>query len=343
MISFGNLIYSMQEKPRFGVIGGGSWGTAIVKMLSENLKEIAWYIRNDSIIRHLKQEGNNPHYISSAQFDVSQLLLSSTLDEIVEASDIIILAVPSAFLEKELGNLTLSLKDKIVFSAIKGIVPETGLIVGEHLHEVYKIPFENIGVLTGPCHAEEVALERLSYLTVACSDTNKAELVGAQLKSHYIRTKISDDIIGTEYAAMLKNIYAIAAGIAHGLGYGDNFQSVLMSNAIREMKRFIGCVHQMKRNINNSAYLGDLLVTGYSVFSRNRMFGNMIGKGYTVKSAMMEMNMVAEGYYAAKSAHNLMSKLDKKSKTPIIDAVYAILYKGKSPKKIFKQLTEKLD
>ena len=343
MFSFDFLILSMQKTLRFGVIGGGSWGTAIVKMLSENLGQIAWYIRNDSIIRHIQKEGNNPHYISSAQFDVSQLHLSSSINQIVEVSDILIFAVPSAFLEKELDSLSVSLKDKIVFSAIKGIVPETGLIVGEHLHEVYKIPFENIGVLTGPCHAEEVALERLSYLTVACSDEAKAERVGEKLNSHYIRTKISDDIIGTEYAAMLKNIYAIAAGMAHGLGYGDNFQSVLMSNSIREMKRFIDCVHKMKRNINNSAYLGDLLVTGYSVFSRNRMFGNMIGKGYTVKSAMMEMNMVAEGYYAAKSAHQLMSKLDKKSKTPIIDTVHGILYKEKDAKKTFQRLTEKLD
>ncbi|TAI47754.1 NAD(P)H-dependent glycerol-3-phosphate dehydrogenase [Flagellimonas allohymeniacidonis] len=333
----------MQKEPRFGVIGGGSWGTAIVKMLSENLDHIGWYIRNDSIIHHIEREGNNPQYISSAQFDVSKLSLSSTIDSVVESCDILIFAIPSAFLEGELSKLTVSLKDKIIFSAIKGIVPESGLIVGEHFHEKYEIPFENIGVITGPSHAEEVAMERLSYLTIACSDTPKAEIVSEKLRSHYIRTKISDDIIGTEYAAMLKNIYAIAAGIAHGLNYGDNFQSVLMSNAIREMKRFIGCVHKMKRNINNSAYLGDLLVTGYSIFSRNRMFGNMIGKGYTVKSAMMEMNMVAEGYYAAKTAHDFMNRLEKKSKTPIIDTVYNILYKDKDPKKAFKKLTEKLD
>nr|WP_299343459.1 NAD(P)H-dependent glycerol-3-phosphate dehydrogenase [Allomuricauda sp.] len=333
----------MQAAPRFGVIGGGSWGTAIVKMLSENLNHIGWYIRNDSIIRHIQREGNNPQYISSAQFDVSKLGLSSEIDTVVESSDILIFAVPSAFLEGELEKLSLPLKDKVVFSAIKGIVPVTGLIVGEHFHEKYDIPFENIGVITGPSHAEEVAMERLSYLTIACSDMTKAEVVAEKLRSHYIRTKISDDIIGTEYAAMLKNIYAIAAGIAHGLGYGDNFQSVLMSNAIREMKRFIGCVHKMKRNINNSAYLGDLLVTGYSIFSRNRMFGNMIGKGYTVKSAMMEMNMVAEGYYAAKTAHDFMDRLEKKSKTPIIDTVYNILYHNKEPKKAFKKLTEKLD
>ncbi|PWL40064.1 glycerol-3-phosphate dehydrogenase [Flagellimonas aquimarina] len=333
----------MGKKLRFGVLGGGSWGTAIVKMLSENLDTVSWYMRSESAIEHLKNEGNNPNYLSSVEFNVSKLHLSNSIDTIVASSDILIFAIPSAFLESELRNLTISLSDKILFSAIKGIVPESGLIVGEHFHEQYQIPFKNIGVVTGPCHAEEVALERLSYLTIACADESKAELVADELKSHYIRTKISDDIIGTEYAAMLKNIYAIAAGIAHGLGYGDNFQSVLMSNAIREMKRFIDGVYKMKRNINNSAYLGDLLVTGYSTFSRNRMFGNMVGKGYTVKSAMMEMNMVAEGYYATKSAYLLNEKREKKSKMPIINAVYQILYQEKNPKKIFKKLTEKLD
>jgi glycerol-3-phosphate dehydrogenase (NAD(P)+) len=215
------------------------------------------------------------------------------------------------------------------------------LIVGEHFHYKYDIPYYNIGVITGPCHAEEVALERLSYLTIACGDPDKASMVAKNLSGNYIKAKISDDIIGTEYAAMLKNIYAIAAGIAHGLGYGDNFQSVIMSNAIREMKKFIKKVHKMKRNINDSAYLGDLLVTGYSVFSRNRMFGNMIGKGYTVKSAQMEMSMIAEGYYAVKSAYKLNQGYG--AQTPIIDAVYAVLYEGKEAKAVFKKLTEELD
>jgi glycerol-3-phosphate dehydrogenase (NAD(P)+) len=241
----------------------------------------------------------------------------------------------------ELKNLKESLKHKIIFSAIKGIVPETGLIVGEHFHNTYNIPFENIGVITGPCHAEEVAMERLSYLTIACQNNENAELISVSLESWYIKTKISDDIIGTEYAAMLKNIYAVAAGIAHGLGYGDNFQAVLMSNAIREMKRFIKKVHKMKRNINNSAYLGDLLVTGYSVFSRNRQFGNMVGKGYTVKSAQMEMSMIAEGYYATKSAFNM--KKGNRASTPIINAVYNVLYNNIDAKKEFEKLTNKLD
>jgi glycerol-3-phosphate dehydrogenase (NAD(P)+) len=325
------------------VLGGGSWATALVKMLTENSDDVHWYMRSVYAIEHIKKEGHNPNYLSSVELQKERINLTSSIDEAVSASDLLVFAIPSAFLETELQKLTVSLENKIIFSAIKGIVPETGLIVGEHFHENYNIPFENIGVITGPCHAEEVALERLSYLTIACADEKKAELVAAHLQSHYIKTKISDDIIGTEYAAMLKNIYAIAAGIAHGLGYGDNFQSVLMSNAIREMKKFIDRVHKMKRNINNSAYLGDLLVTGYSTFSRNRMFGNMIGKGYTVKSAQMEMNMVAEGYYATKSAHLLNQKHEKKSKTPIMDAVYEILYEHKNPKKIFKKLTDKID
>ena len=325
------------------VLGGGSWATALVKMLTENSDDVHWYMRSVYAIEHIKKEGHNPNYLSSVELQKERINLTSSIDEAVSASDLLVFAIPSAFLETELQKLTVSLENKIIFSAIKGIVPETGLIVGEHFHENYNIPFENIGVITGPCHAEEVALERLSYLTIACADEKKAELMATHLQSHYIKTKISDDIIGTEYAAMLKNIYAIAAGIAHGLGYGDNFQSVLMSNAIREMKKFIDRVHKMKRNINNSAYLGDLLVTGYSTFSRNRMFGNMIGKGYTVKSAQMEMNMVAEGYYATKSAHLLNQKHEKKSKTPIMDAVYEILYEHKNPKKIFKKLTDKID
>lgn len=331
----------MTEYPKFAVIGGGSWATAIAKMLCVNLSEIAWYMRNEEAIEHLKAHHHNPNYLSSVEFKTSQLRLTSDINEAVSYADYIIFAIPSAFLSSELSKLKVSLEGKVIFSAIKGIVPETSLIVGEHFNKVYEIPFENIGVITGPCHAEEVALERLSYLTIACGDAAKAKIVANCLSGNYIKAKISDDIIGTEYAAMLKNIYAIAAGIAHGIGYGDNFQSVLMSNGIREMKKFIRKVHKMKRNINNSAYLGDLLVTGYSVFSRNRMFGNMIGKGYTVQSAMMEMSMVAEGYYATKSAWELNQTYG--AKTPIIDAVHAILYEGKEAKKVFKKLTDKLD
>jgi glycerol-3-phosphate dehydrogenase (NAD(P)+) len=331
----------MNSKQKVAVIGGGSWATAIVKMLCENLDEVGWYMRSVYIIEHIKKNKHNPNYLSSANFDPEKLKFSNDINEIIDYADYLIFAIPSAFLQAELDKIHTSIEDKVIFSAIKGIVPESGLIVGEHFHEVMKVPFENIGVITGPCHAEEVAMERLSYLTIACQDELKARILADKLSCRYIKTKISDDIIGTEYAAMLKNIYAIAAGIAHGLGYGDNFQAVLMSNSIREMKRFIKKVHKMKRNINNSAYLGDLLVTGYSVFSRNRMFGNMIGKGYTVKSAMIEMSMVAEGYYATKSAHRITQ--ENKAKTPIIDTVYGILYEHRDPKEEFLKLTEILN
>lgn len=333
----------MASNLKYAVFGGGSWATAIVKMLCENLDEVGWYMRNQQALEYIKKHQHNPSYLSSVEFHLEQLKLSNDINETASYADVLIFVIPSAFVYKELEKLTVDVSNKIVVSAVKGIIPESGLLVGEHFHDIYNIPFENIAVIAGPCHAEEVALERLSYLTISCADANKAQAIADALSSDYIKTKISDDIIGTEYAVMLKNIYAIAAGIAHGLGYGDNFQSVLMSNAIREMKRFIKKMHKMKRNINNSAYLGDLLVTGYSVFSRNRMFGNMIGKGYTVKSAQMEMSMVAEGYYATKSAHLLNEKNKKKTRLPIINTVYGILYEGKDAKKEFKKLTERLD
>ncbi|WP_299059078.1 NAD(P)H-dependent glycerol-3-phosphate dehydrogenase [uncultured Polaribacter sp.] len=331
----------MSNQKKIAVFGGGSWATAIVKMLSENLETVGWYMRSEQAIEHIKENDHNPNYLQSAEVFARQLDLSSDINYTVENYDVLIFAIPSAFLMSELKKLKYSLKDKTIFSAIKGIVPETGLIIGEHFNKEYNIPLKNIGVITGPCHAEEVAMERLSYLTIACEDEEKAKFIEKSIQSWYIKTKISDDIIGTEYAAMLKNIYAVAAGIAHGLGYGDNFQAVLMSNAVREMKRFIKKVHKMKRNINNSAYLGDLLVTGYSTFSRNRMFGNMIGKGYTVRSAQHEMSMIAEGYYATKSAFKIAK--DNNANTPIIDTVYSILYDNKNPKKEFKNLTDNLD
>lgn len=333
----------MSKPLKYAVFGAGSWATAIVKMLSENLDEIGWYMRSAYTKEHLLREQHNPNYLSSVEFHLEQLKLSNDINEMADWADVLIFVIPSAFIHTELGKLTVDISNKTIVSAVKGIVPETGLLVGEHFNEHYNVPFRSIAVIAGPCHAEEVALERLSYLTISCWDSEKAQQIADSLSSDYINTKISDDVIGIEYGVMLKNIYAIAAGIAHGLGYGDNFQSILMSNAIREMKQYIKKVHKMKRNINNSAYLGDLLVTGYSTFSRNRMFGNMIGKGYTVKSAQMEMSMVAEGFYATKSAYEINEKNEKKADTPIIDAVYQILYQNKNPKKVFKRLTEKLD
>lgn len=328
---------SMSKNKTFAVFGGGSWATAIVKMLCENLDEVGWYMRSTYAIEHIKKEDHNPNYLSSVEFKPQQLKLSNDINEMVSYADYLIFVIPSAFLHEELEKLTVSLKGKNIVSAIKGIVPESSLIVGDHFYTNYNIPLKDIAVITGPCHAEEVALERLSYLTIACADEEKAEFIATKLRSDYIKCSTSDDIMGTEYAAMLKNIYAIAAGIARGLGYGDNFQSVLMSNAIREMKRYVKKVHKMKRDINDSAYLGDLLVTGYSTFSRNRMFGTMIGKGYTVKSAQLEMSMIAEGYYATKSAHELNEKRGKKkAKTPIINAFMKFYTKIKSLKKSFK-------
>jgi len=334
----------MTKNLSIGIIGSGSWATALAKMLCENVDSINWYIRNTETIRYINKYQHNKDYLSSVSFNTDQLNMSSNINTVVDQSDVLIIAIPSAFLKSALDEISVQLKDKIIFNAVKGIIPESQKLVGEHFHDVFDIDFNQIGVITGPCHAEEVALERLSYLTIACADIEKAKMMSKQLSCDYIKCSTSEDIIGTEYAAVLKNIYAIAAGIAHGLGYGDNFQSVLMSNAIREMKRFIKKRYKMKRNINDSAYLGDLLVTGYSNFSRNRYFGNMIGKGYTVKSAMMEMNMIAEGYYATESAY-LLSKQDgkKKAKTPIINAVYKVVYNHKNPKSVFEKLTYKLN
>ena len=332
----------MSSKLKYAVFGSGSWATAIVKMLCENLDQVGWYVRNQHTIYHIISEEHNPSYLSSVEFNIDQLQLDCDINKIADYADVLIFAIPSAFIDCELQKLTTTISSKIIMSAVKGIIPESGLLVAEHFHQKYAIDVQKSVVLAGPCHAEEVALERLSYLTIACADLDIANEIAEQLSSNYIRTSTNDDVIGAEYAAMLKNIYAIAAGIAHGLGYGDNFQSVLMSNATREMKRFIKEVHEMKRNINETVYLGDLLVTCYSLFSRNRMFGNMVGKGYTVKSAQMEMSMIAEGYYATKSAYHINQAKETPASTPIIDTVYEILYRNKNAKNAFKKLTEML-
>ena len=271
----------------------------------------------------------------------NKLNISSDINEIVENSDYLVLAVPSAFLKSTLESLKTPIKDKIIISAIKGIVPENNTIVGEFIHNQYNVPYVNIGVITGPCHAEEVALERLSYLTIACSDVEKAEFFANAISGRYIKATVSDDIYGTEYAAVLKNVIALASGICHGLGYGDNFQAVLVSNAIREIKRFVDGVHPIERDIKESAYLGDLLVTAYSQFSRNRTFGEMIGRGYSVNAAQMQLKMVAEGYYAVKCIDEINAK--QKIDMPISEAVYNILYDKKSPKNQMRLLADKLN
>ncbi len=326
------------------MIGGGSWATAIIKMLSDNFteKEIFWWMRNAEAITHVQQYKHNPSYLSSVEIRVPEKNISNDIKSIIAAADYIILNVPAAFLKDTLASVTPEqLKGKKIISAIKGIVPDENLIIGEFLNQKYHIPFEDIVVISGPCHAEEVALEKLSYLTIASTDLKLAEHFANLLNTRYIKTNISDDIFGTEYAAVLKNIYAVASGICHGVGYGDNFQAVLISNAIREINRFVEAVHPISRDIKESAYLGDLLVTAYSQFSRNRTFGNMIGKGYTVKSAQLEMNMIAEGYYAV----NCMHYINKKYKVdmPISRAVYAILYEKHSPQIEMRLLTEQLN
>lgn len=329
------------ENYRIGLIGNGSWATAIAKILSKNLKSINWWVKDEFVKGNLIKNQHNPSYLTDVQFNPDQFNISTDINEVVFNSDIIFLVVPSIYVEKCLEPLNVTLKDKIVITSIKGIVPNHYQTVNDYLNAQFKVPHANMGVISGPCHAEEVALERLSYLTVAYEDLNIAEQIASFLRCDFIQAKTTQDVTGTEYGAILKNIYSIAAGIAHGIGFGDNFQAVLMSNAIREMERVLDVVGPRERNINDSAYLGDLLVTGYSYFSRNRMFGNMIGKGYTVKSAILEMNMVAEGYYATKGVYEMKGKYEVKC--PIISAVYKILYMDKNPKKVMDKLTKKLD
>ena len=333
----------MNQATNIAVIGGGSWATANIKMLSDNTtkKEIFWWMRNEASIDHLKTYQRNPNYLSSVEIHVRAENISHDITKVIAGADMVLLNIPAAFLKQALQDITPELlKGKKIISAIKGIVPDDNMIIADYMHHVYQIPLNDIVVISGPCHAEEVALEKLSFLTIASLDVELATAFAGMINTRYIKTNISDDIWGTEYAAVLKNIYAVASGICHGVGYGDNFQAVLISNAISEIQRFVDAVHPIDRDIKESAYLGDLLVTAYSQFSRNRMFGNMIGKGYTVKSAQFEMNMIAEGYYAANSLHQI-NKTYKVS-MPICRAVYAILYEKHSPHIEMKLLSEQL-
>lgn len=329
---------------QIAVIGGGSWATAIVKMLCNNCPAasgINWWVRSAETADYIKKYHHNPNYISSVEFEAKKINVSSDLKEIISRSEVIILAVPSAFLKEILKEISKKeLKNKIIFSAIKGIVPENNLIIAEFFNQIYDVPIENIGIIAGPSHAEEVAMEKLSYLTIASQNSDNAKFLAEKLACRYIKTTTSDDIYGTEYSAVLKNVIAISAGICHGLGYGDNFLSVLISNGISEIKRFVDAVHPITRDIKDSAYLGDLLVTAYSQFSRNRTFGGMIGKGYSVKSAQMEMNMVAEGYYGVKCVYEINKQY--KVNMPIVEAVYHILYEKISPMVEMKILSDKL-
>ena len=326
------------KKTSIAVLGGGSWGTALVKILVDNGHEVHWYIRNIDVIESIKREGRNPNYLSQFSVNTEKIQLSSNLYEVVRSSPPLLLAIPAAFIGPVLNEIGTVLQSKIILSAVKGIVPDTQLVVGQHL-EYLKVPKNQIGVIGGPSHAEEVAREKRSYLTIAFPQKKLASLWANRLACEYIHTKVSKDVTGIEYAAMLKNIYALAAGIASGLEYGDNFNSVLLSNAVREMKRFLRGVYGKKRNINHSAYLGDLLVTAFSNYSRNRNFGVHIGKGYTVKETQAILKMVAEGYYAVESAVKINNG---RAKIPIIESVYEILYKKGAPYAIFSELSQEL-
>lgn len=328
-------------KRKVAVIGGGSWATAIVRILSENLEEVGWWMRDEESLAHIREYRHNPRYLSSVELPVERLRMSSDPGELIQGADLLILVVPAAFLSDALQKVDPELlRSRSVVSAIKGIVPEDNTIVGDFLHQRYGLPYERFGVICGPSHAEEVAMEKLSYLTIASRDENLAQDVSGLLEGPFIKTVISSDILGTEYSAVLKNVVSLATGICNGLGYGDNFQAVLIANALKEIERFLERVEPMDRDIKDSAYLGDLLVTAYSQFSRNRMFGNMIGRGYSVKAARLEMQMIAEGYYAVKCIQDLNQHYGVKM--PITDAVFQTLYQGGSPQDEMEALSEKL-
>ena len=328
----------MHNCGKIAIIGDGSWATAIAKLVVKRTHHIGWYMRRDDRIADFKRLGHNPAYLQAAHFNINEIEFSSNLNQIVSDYDTLVLVTPSPYLKSHLQKLTVPLRDKLIVSAIKGIVPDENLVVSEYFHQVWDVPYENIACVSGPSHAEEVALERLSYLTIGCADMEKAQAFADVISSEFIKTETSTDIVGIEYAGVLKNVYAIAAGICHGLKYGDNFQAVFLSNAIQEMNRFLTAVYPAQRNISDSVYLGDLLVTGYSNFSRNRTFGMMIGKGYSVKSAQIEMEMIAEGYFGTKCMTEINSHIGVNM--PILDAVYSILYKHASPQTVIQALTD---
>lgn len=328
---------------KIGVIGSGSWATAMIKMLSDNAhpKALNWWIRKTDDMDYIQRYRHNPSYLSAVEIKLDRVALNNDVKAVVAESDVIILNTPAAYLEDALADITpADFQNKLLVSAIKGIIPTKGLVVGEYLVDEFGVHMDDIVVVGGPCHAEEVSSEKLSYLTFASKHAQQATKVADMFANHYIKTVASTDTLGVEYGAVLKNIYALACGICHGLGYGDNYQAVIISNAIREMDRFVYSIDPRDRQINQSAYLGDLLVTGYSQFSRNRTFGTMLGKGYSVKSAQLEMKMVAEGYLASKCVQDILQRYH--IDMPICNTVYQILYQGASPQKAVRDLSEYL-
>lgn len=319
-------------------MGGGSWATAVAKIVLEKVDHISWYMRRPEVIEDFKRLEHNPSYLTSVHFDVNRISFSSDINEVVRNCDTLIFVTPSPYLKNHLKKLKEKLHNKFVITAIKGIVPDENLICSEYFRQVFNVPDDNLAVLGGPSHAEEVALGRLTYLTIGCTYEEKAANFADLIASSYVKTKTNSDVIGIEYASVLKNVYAIASGICNGLKYGDNFQSVLVSNAVQEMSRFLNAVYPIERNVYDSVYLGDLLVTSYSNFSRNRVFGTMIGRGYSVKSAQIEMEMIAEGFYGTKCMKEINRHFHVNM--PILDAVYNILYEKISPSIEIKLLTD---
>ncbi len=343
---------------QFGIIGGGSWATALAKILTDRKHSINWWIRSADIIEHIRQHGYNPNYLSTAKFDTSFLSMSTDVAEVVNKSDVLVIAVPSAYADQSLSTLKAEQwKNKKVVSAIKGLLPGKNILLNYYLQQQFNISLENYFAVLGPCHAEEVAAEKLSYLTFSGTDIQMAEEIASHFNTAYINTIINHDILGVQYAAVLKNIYALGAGIAHGLNYGDNFLSVYIANAADEMAGFLKkfgvehitvgehegedpVTHRKTPNYAASVYLGDLLVTCYSLFSRNRTFGNMIGKGYSVKTAQLEMNMVAEGYNAAKCIYVINKEI--KATIPIAETIFKILWESVKPAEGFKRIEQVL-
>lgn len=325
---------------KIAILGGGSWATALAKIVLSNVGEINWYMRKPEQIQAFQESGKNPDYLRSLKFDVSRIHFTADINEVVAQSDVLILSVPSPFVKLHLKKLRRSIRRKIVISAIKGLVPDENMVITDYLHVKYDIPKENLAMIAGPCHAEEVAMERLAYLTIGCENMQHAQEMTKLFDTPYIHTSASSDVWGLEYSSVMKNIYAIASGICYGLNYGDNFQAVLTANAIQEINRFVGATNPTHRDIDSSAYLGDLLVTAYSQFSRNRQFGNMIGRGYSVRTAQLEMEMIAEGYFGTKCIHDFNERFHVS--LPIVDAIYNILYRHAAPNLEIQELTNKL-
>ena len=325
---------------KIAILGGGTWATALAKIMLNHEKHINWYMRRPEQIGDFKKTGHNPSYLSNVEFNLDRIAFYSDITQVVKESDTLVLAVPSPFLKGHLEKLKTGISDKFIISAIKGIIPPENLLVTDYLSQYYNVPAENMAIVGGPCHAEEIALERLTYPTIACTDIEKAKAIAQVFNNRFVRASVSKDVAGIELAAVLKNVYAIASGICHGLKYGDNFQSVLVCNAISEMERFVDIVCPIERRIQDSAYLGDLLVTSYSSFSRNRTFGSMIGKGYSVKAAQIEMQMIAEGYFGIKCIMEINEKYN--INIPIADMVYRVLYENSPAREEIKVLREQV-